>query len=308
MEEGSGQIETGEDRGLLLAAWVLTLVLGGLDWIWADRIGIAFVGWMRLGLMLAALLAIGFRYRQAGRDRRLSDAGNYAALWIAFSIAGVIFTYLAATLSMPLRDAEFVAQDAAMRFDWRQWYAFVGAHRAIELPLFVAYATFLPQIVGSIPYFAHTRQTNRNAELIWIAMISLILTTMVSAILPAVGPYVHFSGHQTADIVVLMSLRAGGPHNFAFSDLYGIITFPSFHTVMAIVFVYVHRPPSRSFVPVAILNAMMLLAIPSEGHHYLVDMVSGAAVAGLSIAVVSAAMPPILFNLKPTVSRAKIGG
>jgi membrane-associated phospholipid phosphatase len=53
---------------------------------------------------------------------------------------------------------------------------------------------------------------------------------------------------------------------------------------------------------------MMLLAIPSEGHHYLVDMVSGAAVAGLSIAVVSAAMPPILFNLKPTVSRAKIGG
>ena len=289
-EEGSGQIETGGDRGNLLPGWALTLVLGGLDWIWADRAGLAFAGWMRVALVLVFLLAVGFLYGYSGRSRRLSDAGHYAALWVGFSVTGAIFTYLAATLAMPLRDSEFIALDAAMGFHWLAWSEFIRAHRAIQLPLFIAYATFLPQIVGSILYFAHTEQTSRNAELIWIAMLSLILTTIGSALFPAVDPYVHFFGRQTEYNAVLMSLRAGGAHTFAINDFQGIITFPSFHTVLAVAFIYVHRPPSRSFIPVAILNGLMLIAIPSEGHHYLIDVVSGAAVAAVCIATVRAAM------------------
>jgi len=115
--------------------------------------------------------------------------------------------------------------------------------------------------------------------------------TIVSAALPAVGPFVHFFGRPTEDIVVLMSLRSGGPHTFVINYLQGIITFPSFHTVLAIIFIYVHRPPSRSFIPVAILNGLMLLGIPSEGHHYLVDMISGTVVVALSIAIVRAGLP-----------------
>ena len=245
---------------------------------------------MRVACVLIFLLAVGFLYGYSGRSRRLSDAGHYAALWVAFSVAGAIFTYLAATPAMPLRDAEFVAIEAAMGFHWLAWSGFIWAHRAIQLPLFIAYAAFLPQIVGSILYFAHTKQTNRNAELIWIAMLSLIVTTIVSATLPAVGPYVHFFGRQTEDIVVLMSLRAGGTHTFVINNLQGIITFPSFHTVLAIAFIYVHRPPSRSFIPVAILNGLMLIGIPSEGHHYLIDVISGAVVAAVCIAIVRAAM------------------
>lgn len=284
------QIETGEDRENLRWGWVLTGVLVGLDWIWADRVGLAFVGWLGVARCLILLLAIGFLYGYSGRSRRLSDAGHYAALWVAFYAAGFIFSYLAATLAMPLRDAEFVATDAAMGFHWLAWSRFIWAHRAIQLPLVIAYATFVPQIIGSILYFAHTEQTGRNAELIWIAMLSLIITTIVSALLPAVGPYVHFYGRQTDDIVVLMSLRAGGAHTFAFNRFKGIITLPSFHTVLAIVFIYVHRPPSRSFIPVAILNGLMLLSIPSEGHHYLIDMISGAVVAAICIAIVRAAL------------------
>ena len=270
-------------------AWVLTLVLGGIDWIWADRIGLTFVGWARVLFMILLLVAIGAFYGYSGRDRRLSDAGNYAALWVAFSAAGAIATYLAATLALPLRDTEFVAADAALGFHWLAWFDFIQAHRLIERPLFIAYATFLPQIIGSILYFAHTRQTDRNAEMLWITMVSLILSTIVSALLPAVGPFVHFFGRPTEDIVVLMSLRSGGAHTFVINYLQGIITFPSFHTVLAIIFIYVHRPPSRSFIPVAILNGLMLLGIPSEGHHYLVDMISGTAVVALSIAIVRAA-------------------
>jgi hypothetical protein len=291
VEEGSGHIETGNGHGNLRWAWSLILVVGAVDWIWADRIGMVFTGWLHLALMLVALLAVGVLYGYSGRDLRLSDAGTYAALWTAFSIAGVVLTYLAATLALPLRDADFVAVDAAMGFHWLAWSGFIRAHHAIELPLFIAYATFLPQIVGSILYFAHTRQTSRNAELLWIGMLALILTTIVSGLLPAVGPYVHFYGRQTDDIAALMNLRAGGPHTYDFGELKGIITLPSFHTVLAIAFIYVHRPPSRSFVPVAILNLLMLIAIPSEGHHYLIDVVSGAAVVAICLAIVRTVRP-----------------
>jgi hypothetical protein len=297
------QIETDKDRGYLLWAWVLTLLLGALDWISADRIGLTFVGWLRVSCVLIFLIAIGLSYGYSGRSRRLSDAGHYAGLWIAFYPAGTIFTYVVATFAMPLRDAEFVAIDGSMGFHWLAWSQFIWAHRAIEVPLIFAYFTFLPQIVGSILYFAHTGQTRRNAEMIWITMLALIVTTIVSAVLPAAGPYTYFYGHETEDIVVLMSLRAGGAHTVALNSLKGIITFPSFHTVSAMVYTYVHRPPSRSFIPVAILNGIMLLSIPSEGHHYLIDMISGALVAAVCIAVVRGAMRPRAESISPAISR-----
>jgi len=283
-------IETGEVSGNLRWAWALTLGLGGLDWIWADHAGLVFVGWLRPTSVLVFLLLVGFLYGYSGRNRRLSDAGNYAALWVAFSASGAVFTYLCATFAMPLRDTDFIAIDAVFGFHWLTWARFVEAHRVLQVPLLIAYFTFLPQIVGSILFFAHTEQTARNLEMIWIAMLSLIVTTIISAILPAVGPYVHFYGRQTDDIAVLMSLRAHGAQRFVISGLLGIITLPSFHTVLAMVFIYVHRPPSRSFIPIAILNGLMLIAIPSEGHHYLIDMISGGFIATGCIAIVRASM------------------
>ena len=153
-------------------------MLLGVDWIWAEQTGLVFVGWLRVACVPILLLAIGFLYGYSGRSRRLSDAGHYAALWLAFCAAGFVFTYVAATPAMPLRDAEFVAMDAAMGFHWLAWSRFVGAHPVIRLPPVVAYNTFLPQIVGSILYFAHTGQTGRNAEMIWLAMLGLIITTI----------------------------------------------------------------------------------------------------------------------------------
>src|SRR5260370_38906773 len=91
---------------------------------------------------------------------------------------------------------------------------------------------------------------------------------------------------------VLLTIRNGSLSKFALTDLTGIVAFPSFHTVVAVLLVYVHRPPLRSFVPVAILNALMLVVIPFAGHHYLVDMIAGTSVAAVSILIVHAAMRP----------------
>jgi hypothetical protein len=83
----------------------------------------------------------------------------------------------------------------------------------------------------------------------------------------------------------LLVLRAGATRSFSVGALQGIVCTPSYHSVLAVLLVYAHRPPSRSFRLVILLNAVMLFAIPFLGHHYLTDVASGAALALVAILV-----------------------
>ncbi|HYB91099.1 MAG TPA: phosphatase PAP2 family protein [Candidatus Binataceae bacterium] len=282
----SSEATAARNAGNLLWAWALIAVLGIADWIWAERVGFSFVGWPSVFSTLAILGLIGGVYGFSGRSQRLTDAGHFAALWVAFSVVGCIFTYLAADLRLPLRDQAIARFDEALGFNWYAWSGFIEAHRVAHLVLECAYLTFLPQIVGALLYFAHTEQTDRNRELLWIGMVSLIVTTIISAFAPALGPYARTPPPWTA---ALISVRSGLVSIFKFDDMQGIITMPSFHAAIAIELIYVHRPPSRSFLPLLLLNILMLVSIPSCGHHYLTDGIAGIAVAALSIAIVRAA-------------------
>jgi membrane-associated phospholipid phosphatase len=67
------------------------------------------------------------------------------------------------------------------------------------------------------------------------------------------------------------------------SRMEGLITFPSFHTTLAVLFVAALREHRLALVIGAVVNGLMLLSIPSEGGHYLVDVFAGALVAAVAI-------------------------
>jgi membrane-associated phospholipid phosphatase len=94
---------------------------------------------------------------------------------------------------------------------------------------------------------------------------------------------------QDAYVEDLVGLRHGSLPSLDMMLLKGVIAFPSFHAVLAILFTYAHRG-SRVFVPVAVFNGLMLLSIPSEGGHYLVDVLGGIAV-GLLAILMTRALP-----------------
>jgi membrane-associated phospholipid phosphatase len=65
-----------------------------------------------------------------------------------------------------------------------------------------------------------------------------------------------------------------------------LITFPSGHTILAIIITYALRGSRWTFIPAFVVNgAMMVSAIPHGGHH-LFDLVVGAAIATLAIVLV----------------------
>lgn len=289
-EQTSGTLNVSESFASLPAAVALIVALGAVDWIWASHAGLAFVGWTQFSLVLICLGLVFLIYAYFGRDSRLGDAGCYAFLWVAFSGTGIILTYLAATLCLPLRDPELSKIDKALGFDWAKSVGILEAHGWLLPAARVAYDSMLPQIVASILYFAHIGRSDRNREFLWLAMSSLLITVAISALVPAVGPYV--AGEMPYLSKVLLTIRSGTETRFVINEMQGIIAMPSFHTVLAVIFVYVHRPPLRSFVPIVVLNSLMVLAVPFVGHHYLIDVIAGIMVAAVCIVLVRVLTSP----------------
>lgn len=272
----------------LLAILVLLVV----DVTWSKYVGLMFRDYGRVLVAVAALLSVWTIYGISGRSRRLSEMGYYGALWISFSAVGAILTYLAAYMRMPLYDAEFVKLDAALGFSWPAWFELTQANIVLDTILRLAYGSLILQILGSIIFFAHAERASRNRELFWTAVVALGITSAISNIFPAAGTFYHFNMEVARAIHLphLHDLIAGTQTGFSFNDMQGIVTFPSYHAALAIIFMYVHRGQRVLFPSMAALNVLMLLSTPTHGGHYLADIVAGCIVALVSIALLRYAM------------------
>ena len=63
----------------------------------------------------------------------------------------------------------------------------------------------------------------------------------------------------------------------------GLVTFPSFHSALALLFIYASMP-IRWLVIIAIpLNMLMVLATPVDGGHYLMDVLAGIMIALVAV-------------------------
>lgn len=281
MQIGSGRKLVSPYR---IAAFSFLSLLGAADFLWAKSSHINFTGFELSIYGITFLLAVSVIYGKFRVDRRLSEAAYYVALWCMFTAVAAPFTYLAATLGFPLYDNAFVKLDRFLGFDWEAYYGLFAKSEFLYRALMSAYASFVPQILFAIIFFSHTQQHDRNDELFWSAAVSLVLTGVASGIWPAAGALYHFGIglDHAVHLNDYFALRNGDLTHYALRKMEGIIAFPSYHTVIAILMVYVYRK-SKLFWLVLGLNALMLLSIPIFGGHYLVDMLGGAAIAVTSI-------------------------
>jgi hypothetical protein len=259
-------------------------MVGGLvvtTLLWSARIGLSIGGWQRPVAAVCGLLALSVLYRR--RSRTILHMIEGTALWIAFTAAGCVLTYLCATWARPLQDATLTAIDHALGFDWLAWRDIVFARPALHWALFLAYGCLLPQMVVSILFFPAIGLSRRGIELLRLAALTLLPTVLISGLYPALGPFASFGGEETAYLPHLLALRAGGPWAFNLISMQGIVTMPSYHAMLAVLFTYAYRGTGPIGWVIAGLNGVMLLSIPPIGGHYLVDMIAGGAIALLCV-------------------------
>jgi membrane-associated phospholipid phosphatase len=97
---------------------------------------------------------------------------------------------------------------------------------------------------------------------------------------------------------------------FALSGMTGVVSFPSFHTAMALAYCWAFRKTGIVGGAIIALNIVMLCAVPFFGGHYLVDMIAGAAAMLIALAVLKTAQQlkkPIAASASPG-SAAASGG
>jgi PAP2 superfamily len=190
-------------------------------------------------------------------------------------------TYIAAAFGYPLVDIALTKLDAILfGFDWNVEANWVANHPALDWLLRRAYYSLYYQgalvfLVGSV-----NRPGDRNGEIIWQFCISLVLTCAIFVFTPALGHAAHIG---TGWMQTLMMIRNGEWADFDFSHVEGIISFPSFHTTLAILLVYAVRHHRWLLAVLVPLNMLLIVATLSVGGHYLVDLPAGAAVAFISI-------------------------
>ena len=284
------------------------LVIAGI--VVADAVGLPLAG-LRLGAsgvamlaaMVAALLGLALVYRRFRPRPRLGDFAHRAAQLLTLLAAAAVLSYCAARTALPLQDGIFAAADRALGFDWRAWFGFVAAHPGLRGVLHLAYASVTLQLVVIPAYLALSGQPRRGGEFIAMLLLSVLPTIAVSALLPGAGAFVydHVAAHPPF-VAEFAALRQGEVAVIDLPRMQGVITFPSFHTTLALLFVRALRGNPVFFALGALLNAVVLLSVPSEGGHYLVDLLAGAAVAGLAIAATARSQRPLAPESQPRVT------
>ncbi len=209
----------------------------------------------------------------------------------------VASSYAVASLNLPLQDSRLAAIDTALGFDWLQVLRAINDMPMLSRALTLLYHSTVSQIVLVVLILAATERRHDLAQFCAIFCLTSFAVVVVSGLLPAEGAY-RF--HQpdpglfanlsatpgTWHLQDFHALRNGSFDLFTFRRIEGIITFPSFHTVLAILTVYAVRGIKPVFVVAAIANGLVILSTLPEGGHYFIDLVIGAAIVTAAIAFV----------------------
>ncbi|HYM02221.1 MAG TPA: phosphatase PAP2 family protein [Stellaceae bacterium] len=268
------------------ATWSAILVIGLIDIVWSANSRLTFVGVWPAVAFAAGMIGLAVWLRLSGRMLPFARMVHYTAMWFCLMGFVGVLSYLAASVGAPLRDDDFARLDAALGFDWQSMYVWLSTRPSIEFLLTLIYMTFLPQVVGTVALLAWSGEERVCSEFLAALLLSAVTVVAISGILPAFGPCAKLQGGlpQLIDSIPhVAALRSGAPLVIPLGEMKGIVSFPSFHTVAALLLIYAHRRGRRLFAGSVLLNGVMLFCIPRAGGHYLVDVLAGAAVAGLVI-------------------------
>jgi membrane-associated phospholipid phosphatase len=270
--------------------WLLTAAVAALVFL-SPLVSTFQVGWRTFAApaavaSLLALAALFYTHRRV--DRRLSSALGCTAQLIAFAAVAAPLSYLAAAMAFPLQDALFDAADRALGFDWMGLLAWMNARPSLFTILHLAYASFLLQATLTVLCLGFCDQALRLRVFMLAFVFTTLITIAVSGVLPAYGVWMHHGLHAEAGAILPSShtswaafdaLRAGTSRLLVAAGSEGIITFPSLHAALGLIFLLaLWRVPVLRWVGV-VVNVLMIAATPIDGSHYFVDVIAGVAIA-----------------------------
>jgi membrane-associated phospholipid phosphatase len=245
-------------------------------------------------LACAVLVGGGWFYRRWRSDPRLASGLSSTAQVIAFAAVGAPLSYLAASANLPLQDYAFDAADRALGLDWRGLLGWMNSQTAIHSLFMLSYLSFTIQATVTVLALAFSNRLLQLRVFMLAFMLSAIVCIAISAVLPAEGTWGFYQltaadypaivpATRELHLPIFHGLRDGSLRIFTGMTSEGIITFPSFHAALGVVFIAgLWSVPVLRWIS-AVVNGLMILATPIDGGHYFIDVLAGIAIAVLCL-------------------------
>lgn len=274
----------------LFAAHAATLAVA-VAWLWAQGIGVSVESWKAFGtvIMLASgLAAAGY----ALRNEWGMLGGLAAAAFLCMPPGLATFSYAATAAGgvFPLQDALFARIDAAMGFDWLAAVALTNQFPLAIDVLRAAYEYTMAAVIYVYVLLVVMKRADRILEFSWALLVTCLIANILSALLPAIGAYIHHAPPQELRAMIapdagvwhlqhFEALRNGTFRSFVAQQTEGLVTFPSYHTACALLVPLAMRGLGLLTGVAWGFAALVVISTVPIGGHYLIDVIAGVVLA-----------------------------
>jgi hypothetical protein len=258
-------------------------------WLLLGHFAVDLDAYGLLALLVLPLMAASAWYGRRRGEDGISAALAVTAFLVVFPASAGLMSYLLMTIAGPRIDGLLASADMALGFHWPVLMAWAGDHLLLNALLHLAYMSVMPQTLLLILLLGFGKKLDDLYGLALALCFGAVLTLAIWTAFPSFGAFSVFTlptpvasklgmvlGFDYARVLVHM--LKDGPGFISPKELRGLVGFPSYHTLQALVLAwYARHLPWWRWMALA-LNAAVLVAVPIQGGHHLVDMAGGVAV------------------------------
>ena len=243
--------------------------------------------WRPLGLVVAlSAVAVFYKFRSVPKFVSCLTALIFL---VVFCGGFVVLMYAIAATNRPLVDVQLARADQALGFHLPAFMAWTGSHRWLDTALRFAYTTILPQTIVVIAVLGFSGDARVLEKFVLRFMVCALVTVALFYWFPAKGPFTVYgyapAQDQARTLQHLEAMRSGQRKLVTWREAEGLITFPSFHVVWAMLLALAFRRRRWLFRASLVLNVAVIISTLSTGWHYLIDVLGGIAVCLAVLAV-----------------------
>ncbi|HEY9214580.1 MAG TPA: phosphatase PAP2 family protein [Ancylobacter sp.] len=262
---------------LTIGAGILALIVGKSQGFNLNIGGFALEG---LGLLVLCPLAFALYGVLRPGFALLILPFHAFAQFSAFNVAAWLLQFPLASLNLPAIDQPLIWFDGILGNNWLAHFELINSDPTMCGIVALIYRALLFQvplacaIVGSL-------DPRRLRIFILANTLSLSLTLAVATLWPAGGAFVAFfkPPYAVSMAAQFVAVRDGSLRALDPEIITGIIAFPSYHTILAVLIGLSFRGFPRLFPFVAAFEFAIIFSARSMGGHYYADILAGILIA-----------------------------
>lgn len=260
-------------------------------------------GWLSTAYGLL-ILAAALWYCQWRPLPRLIEACELAIWAVVFSDVLAILIQIAGRSPRPLVDSQLAGLDARLHFQTSSAVHLAAHLHGLKIGLGLSYALVSPLVIIAVLLLPFCGYATSARRFIVAIVVAAFLTAAMFALWPAAGPWRTEGFRPTATqariTAYLLLLKSHAAVALDMQDA-GIVAFPSFHVVLAILSAAALSSIRVLRILVWVIAALICASTLTTGWHYLVDVAAGLAVAAVSILAAQYLLP------YPTAADRQVG-